>query len=195
MRTFCLSFIILNAVVIAIASCNSNEAKTTTETASSISADSLVKRGNYLVTSMGCDDCHSPKTLGPQGPQLDIEHRLSGYPAERPVAKVSTDALKNGWTLFGPDLTSAVGPWGISFAANLTSDSTGIGNWSEAQFTKAMREGKYKGLDSNRMLLPPMPWQNFRNLTAEDLNAIFAFLKSTKPVHNIVPSPKPLAAL
>lgn len=160
------------------------------EPAAAITNDSLVKRGDYLVTVMGCDDCHSPKVMGPQGPQLDMEHRLSGYPAERPVAKVDGAASKAGWVLFGGDLTSAVGPWGMSFAANLTSDSTGVGNWSEAQFFTAMRKGKIKGIESNRDMLPPMPWQNFRNLTDDDLRAIFAYLKSTKPVHNVVPAPK-----
>jgi hypothetical protein len=193
MRTFI--FVCSFALAVAIVSCNSSEPKTESETSQPVGADSLVKRGDYLVASIGCDDCHSPKKLGPQGPQLDMEHRLSGYPAGRPVPKVDVAVLKSGWILFGGDLTSAVGPWGISFAANITSDSTGIGSWTAQQFKKAMREGKFKGLDSNRMLMPPMPWQNFRNLTDEDLNAIFAYLKSTKPVHNVVPEPKPLAAL
>ena len=189
------------ATLIVIFSCISNDNGATadkqsdTEMSGTISKDSLIKRGNYLVSSIGCDDCHSPKTFGPQGPQLDMEHRLSGYPANRPVSKVDAASLKNGWMLFGHDLTSAVGPWGISFAANITSDSTGIGSWSKVQFVKAMREGKFKGLDSTRPLLPPMPWQNFKNLTDEDLSAIFAFLKSTKPVRNVVPAPRPLATL
>jgi hypothetical protein len=55
------------------------------------------------------------------------------------------------------------------------------------QFKKALSEGKYKGLDGNRMLLPHMPWQNYRNIKDEDLKAVFAFLKSTKPVKNVVP--------
>jgi hypothetical protein len=175
-----------------LVSCNSSDTtKVQVANSQEIRNDSLVKRGNYLVSAVGCDDCHSPKTMGPQGPQLDMEHRLSGYPAQRPLAKVDANAFKSGWMLFGGDLTSAVGPWGVSFAANITSDSTGIGNWSEAQFFTAMRKGKFKGLESNRDLLPPMPWQNFRNFTDEDLQAIFAYLKSTKPVHNPVPAPIP----
>ncbi len=42
------------------------------------------------------------------------------------------------------------------------------------------------------MLLPPMPWPNYRNLKDEDVKAIFAFLKSVKPVKNLVPQPKQL---
>ncbi len=92
--------------------------------------------------------------------------------------------------MFGPDLTNAVGPWGMSFAANISSDDTGIGTWSESQFFKAMREGKWKGLDGSRSLLPPMPWFNFKNLDDTDLRSIFAYLKSSKPVENVVPAPK-----
>ena len=92
--------------------------------------------------------------------------------------------------MFGSDFTSTLGPWGISFAANITSDATGIGNWKEEQFIKAIREGKSKGLEGNRSLLPPMPWFVYRNFSDVDLSAIFAYLKSTKPVKNIVPATK-----
>lgn len=204
MRSSVLSTVAFGILTALLVSCSNNNdiensaaltaASKGVQTAS-ISNDSLVKRGDYLVASIGCDDCHSPKTMGPQGPQLDIEHRLSGYPADRPVSKVDGDNIKNGWILMGGDLTSAVGPWGMSFAANLTSDSTGIGNWTEAQFITAIRKGKSKGIESNRNLLPPMPWQNFNHLSDEDLSAIFAYLKSTKPVHNVVPAPKAPAQL
>lgn len=45
------------------------------------------------------------------------------------------------------------------------------------------------------MLLPPMPWPNYRNLNDEDMNGIFAFLKSPKPVKNLVPEAKQLKDL
>jgi cytochrome c553 len=154
----------------------------------SISHDSLVKRGAYMVSIMGCNDCHSPKIMGPQGPYPDPDRLLSGHPAGMPTAKFDTVTAKN-WILFNGMLTSAVGPWGISFAANITSDSTGIGAWTEEQFFKAIREGKYKGLDGGRMLLPPMPWQEIAKTSDDDLKAIFAYLKSTKPVKNVVPEP------
>jgi hypothetical protein len=152
-----------------------------------MSPDSMVKRGAYLVTIMGCNDCHSPKKMGPQGPIPDEDRLLSGHPADMPVAKFDTGTAKN-WILFNQMLTNYVGPWGISYSANITSDSTGIGNWTEQQFIKAIREGKYKGLDNTRPLLPPMPWPEFRHATDEDLRAIFAYLKSTKPVRNVVPT-------
>ena len=39
-----------------------------------------------------------------------------------------------------------------------------------------------------RTLLPPMPWEDFSNLTDDDVKAIYAFFMTTKPVHNIVPA-------
>lgn len=160
-----------------------------------MSNDQMVQRGSYLVNSMGCDDCHSPKQMGPNGPEVIEELRLSGYPSDRPFNKVDTNVVNTGWMMFGPDLTNAAGPWGESFAANLTPDSTGIGNWKEEQFVKAIREGKYKGLDNTRPLLPPMPWFAYKNLNDEDIKSIFAYLKSLKPVKNVVPVPKAFSTL
>ncbi len=154
-----------------------------------------IKRGEYLVSSIGCDDCHSPKKVSATGFDIIPELRLSGFNPEMAALKPSTDAVKQGWMLFGSDLTTAVGMWGQSYAANLTSDSTGIGSWNEDQFIKALREGKFKGLDNTRPLLPPMPWFVYKNLTDDDLKSIFAFLKSTKPVRNVVPEPKPFNKL
>lgn len=147
----------------------------------------MIKRGEYLVSTIGCDDCHSPKKMGPHGPEVDPELRFSGYPASRPLAAWDTNTAKS-WALMSQDLTACVGPWGVSFAGNITSDATGIGNWTEQQFIKCLREGKWKGLDSARPLMPPMPWQNFKKLTDEDLSSIYRYLKTTKPVQNTVPA-------
>jgi cytochrome c553 len=151
-------------------------------------AEDPVKKGEYLVTLGGCNDCHSPKDMGPQGATIIKERMLSGYPSDRPIMQGDPKVLKQGWVLFVPDLTSASGPWGVSFSANLTSDQTGIGNWTEENFIRALKEGKFKGLPNSRTLLPPMPWQNFANLKDEDIRAIFAYLKSTPPVSNVVPA-------
>jgi hypothetical protein len=129
------------------------------------------------------------------GTEIIPELRLSGFPGQGKLPPVDVNTVKSGWALMAPDLTSAVGPWGQSYAANITSDVTGIGAWPEENFMRAMREGKYKGLESGRPLLPPMPWMSFKNMPEEDLRAMYYFLKSTKPVRNIVPAPKPLTAL
>ncbi len=62
-----------------------------------ISQDSLVKRGDYLVTTMGCDDCHTTKKMGAQGPELDLEHRFAGHLATSPLGKADMSVMKNGW--------------------------------------------------------------------------------------------------
>ena len=176
----------------ALYACNSSSPKESKDSPVPTQAE-LVKRGEYLVNGMGCDDCHSPKRMGPLGPEVIPELRLSGYPADRPVQKTTTEPLKQGYALLNHDLTSAVGPWGVSFAANITSDETGIGNWTEQNFMTAIRKGKAKGIESNRSLLPPMPWFVYKNLTDEDIKSIFAYLKSTPPIRNIVPAPMQLS--
>src|SRR5690349_13662400 len=138
---------------------------------------------------MGCDDCHTPKKMTEHGPEPDLNKRFSGHINDQPLGKVDPAVLKEGWMLFNMGLTAFVGPWGTSYAANISSDATGIGNWSEEQFFIAIRQGKSKGIAEARPLLPPMPWTQYRNLSDIDLKAIFAFLKSTKPQENRVPGP------
>ena len=150
--------------------------------------EQLVARGKYLVNTSVCHDCHTPKIMTSNGPELDTSRLLSGYLSSTPTPKVNKDALKD-WVLMGQDLTSAAGPWGVSFAANITSDETGIGYWTEEQFFTAIRKGKYKGLEGSRNLLPPMPWQVYSGMTDTDLKAIYEYLQTTKPVSNIVPAP------
>lgn len=195
MRTtiFTLSAITVT-VAIAVAACTNSTAELKPAVKQSAKTDStaMVQRGKYLVNAMGCDDCHSPKRMGPNGPELIPELRFSGFPHNGKLPTVNVAEIKKGWSLFAPDLTAAVGPWGISYAANITSDDTGIGAWKEEQFVKAIREGKLKGLDGTRPLLPPMPWFVYKNLNDKDLKAIFAFLKTSTPVENIVPLPKQL---
>ena len=119
-----------------------------------------VARGKYLVSVMGCTDCHTPGTFygGP-----DMSRFLSG--------------TEMGWA----------GPWGTVYAANLTSDpETGLGKWSEAEIAKAIRTGNRP---DGRQLAPIMPWMNFRNLTDADAAGIAAYLKTLPPVKHAVPAP------
>lgn len=155
-------------------------------TMDAVKADTVVKRGKYLVDIMGCHDCHSPRVMTPNGPAPDPERLLSGHPAGQAIAPFDK-AVTQSWALFSMGGTAMVGPWGVSYAANLTSDKTGIGGWTEARFAKAIREGKFMGLDNTRPILPPMPWQSYAKLTDRDLHAIFTYLKSTRPVKNTVP--------
>lgn len=151
-----------------------------------ISPAEQIAKGEYLVTVSGCNDCHSPKVMTAMGPVFDTLRLLSGHPADEQLPPFDKEILKS-YVLFNMNNTAAVGPWGTSFAANLTSDQTGIGTWTEDQFIRAMKHGKWKGLENSRNLLPPMPWQGYSQMPDEDLKAIFAYLKSTKPVNNSVP--------
>lgn len=154
-------------------------------------ADELVDRGAYLVKLGGCHDCHSPKVFTDKGPMPDESRLLSGHPGELSLPSVDSGQIGPGkWILFNEHLTAAVGPWGATFAINLTSDEeTGVGAWSEAVFVNGMRTGKHMG--AGRPILPPMPWVNLAEATDEDLKAIFAYLMTVPPVKNQVPDPIP----
>jgi len=125
----------------------------------SASADK-VARGKYLVSVMGCTDCHTPGHLygGP-----NMAHFLAGS--------------EMGWA----------GPWGVVYAANLTSDpETGLGKWSEAEIAKAVRTGNRP---DGRQLAPIMPWMNFSHLTDSDAMALAAYVKTLPAVKHAVPAP------
>ncbi|HSF46727.1 MAG TPA: hypothetical protein VLA58_11995, partial [Chitinophagaceae bacterium] len=107
-----------------------------------------------------------------------------------PLPPYDSSIAKSGWVLMGMEGTTMVSPLGVSFSANITSDDTGIGSWSFEQFKKAFTQGKFKGLDNTRPLLPPMPWENYKHMPEEDVESIFLYLKSTKPVKNVVPVAK-----
>ena len=160
-----------------------------------LSEKEMIERGKYLITAGGCHDCHSPKVFGPQGPKIDEAKILSGHPAEMQLAEFDPAILEPGkYILFTQDVTAAIGPWGASFAANLTPDNeTGIGTWQPDMFINALRTGKHLG--AGRPILPPMPWEMIGKLTDEDLQAMFAYLKSIPPIKNKVPDPKPLDQL
>lgn len=149
-----------------------------------------VERGKYLVHAAGCNDCHSPKVFTDQGPVPDESRLLSGHPGGGKIPAIPKGAIgPDTWGgLFSNDLTAWAGPWGVSFARNLTPDvATGLGSWTEDIFVKAIRTGKDMG--EGRAILPPMPWQEYRNMTDADLKAIFAYLRSLKPIENAVPDP------
>ena len=189
MRQFAIAIIVL--LVVVLNSCNNNaDAPKEASKPTPLNKQELIKRGEYLVQITGCNDCHSPKKPGANGPELVPELALSGYSQDMPIPQGDKNVLSAGFAVFAPDFTSAAGPWGVSFSANLTPDSaTGLGGWTEDQFKKAFTQGKYKGQDGGRMLLPPMPWPNYGKMADEDIKAVFAYLKNLKPVYNAVHPP------
>lgn len=155
-------------------------------------AQSPVERGKYLTTVGGCNDCHTPKNVGPNGPEADMKRELSGHPATDKLAAVPATIIAPDkyLTVVNNHLTAWVGPWGVSFAMNLTPDKeTGLGSWTEEMFIKALRTGKHQG--TGRAILPPMPWYWYQYMTDDDLKAVFAYLQSLPPIKNPIPEPLP----
>jgi hypothetical protein len=149
-----------------------------------------VKRGQYLVTVGGCNDCHTPLKIGPKGPEPDTARMLSGHPDTFPITAGPTPPSEKWLMTMAASGSAFSGPWGVSFAANLTPDqNTGLGIWTEDMFIRTVRTGRHMGV--SRPILPPMPWVNVGAMTDEDLKSVYAYLRTIPPVHNRVPVPIP----
>lgn len=179
-----LAAVICGTLIFARSSTNCSQPVRTNE----LSTKSLIERGKYLVAAAGCGDCHSPKVMTAEGPQVDSTKLFSGYRSDAKLPGFNQQEIKKGWTLLNSESTSMVSEAGIAYAANITPDETGIGEWTFEQFKTAVTKGKWKGLENGRPLLPPMPWQNYARLDDCDLEAIFTYLQSIKPVKNVVPA-------
>ena len=118
-------------------------------------------RGEYIVRTLSvCGDCHSGEEKNPDGP-------LSGGREFR------------DWRI------------GVARASNLTPDpETGLGNWSEAQIVRALRNGQD---DEGRLLAPVMPYEWYHAMSDEDAFAVARYLKSLPPVRNKAESSPNLA--
>jgi mono/diheme cytochrome c family protein len=157
--------------------------------------ETQVKWGEHLVTIAGCNDCHTPKKMTPMGPVDDSTLLLSGHPEKLPAPDVDRKQTESKGLVVTADFTSWVGPWGISYSANLTPDETGTGKWTESQFLYAVRNSISKGLAGSRPLMPPMSMMPVKHMTDEEIKAIFAYLRTVKPVKNnsVQPTPPALA--
>jgi mono/diheme cytochrome c family protein len=126
-----------------------------------VDASEQVKHGWYLVRIAQCNDCHTPND-------------------ERGNAR--TDMMFGGGARMK-------GPWGDVVTPNITPDPSGIGHYDEAMFMKTIRTGRASG--GVRQLNPLMPYSYFRNMTDDDLKAIFAYLRTVKPVRHHVDNSEP----
>jgi hypothetical protein len=115
---------------------------------------------------------------------------LSGHPQQFPI-KEQNKFTSDRWGYAGAATNTAFsGPWGVSFAANLTPDvHTGTGIWTFDIFKNTIRNGRHWGV--GRPLNPPMPWFNYREMTDQDLAAVFAYTRTLKPISNKVQEPLP----
>ena len=149
----------------------------------------VVDRGEYLVKIMGCNDCHTPWKMGPQGPEPDMSRFLSGHPEQIGPLPSKPAAAPYAWSGF-PTNTAFSGPWGVSYTFNLTPEpNTGLGIWTEDMFIRAIRTGRHMGV--SRPINPPMPWPAYRNATDDDLKAVYAYLRTIQPIVNHVPAYEP----
>jgi mono/diheme cytochrome c family protein len=144
-------------------------------------------RGKYLVSTSGCMDCHTPWKMGPKGPEPDMSRWLSGHPQDKKMPP--PPSVPGPWQMVASDTNTAwAGPWGVSFTANLTPDEeTGLGRWTVQDFKATIRTGRHMG--RGREILPPMPIPVYNNMTDEDLEAVFAYLRTIPPIRNKVPEP------
>lgn len=148
-------------------------------------AKAAIRRGAYLVQLMGCNDCHTPLKMGPKGPEPDMTRMLSGHPQGGPFGPVPK--LEGAWLWAGNATNTAfVGPWGVTFAANLTPDpATGTLDATVEAWIKRVRAGRHLG--KGRPVLPPMPIAGLQAATDADLRALYAYLRSIPAIPNKVP--------
>jgi hypothetical protein len=148
---------------------------------------SRVERGKYLVTIVGCNDCHTPFKMTEKGPAPDMDRMLSGHPEQMKLPPVPK--AQGPWVWGGAATNTAFyGPWGVSYSANLTPDkNTGLGIWTEEMFVSAIRTGKHWGQPGARPIQPPMPWPFYSKMSDEDLKSIWAYLRTIPPIRNAVP--------
>lgn len=109
-------------------------------------------RGRYLLTISHCLECHTP-----EGPSA--VHDFIG------------SSGKGGRTFKGP--------WGESISANITADPVvGLGGWSDDEIKRAITQGIAR---DGHKLKPPMAYAAYASMTAQDLDAIVAFLRTLPP--------------
>ena len=123
-----------------------------------------VARGKYIYMLADCDGCHSPTNR-----QLYDNPPVEGMQAAgQPF----------------PDRTTP----GTIVVANITPDrQTGIGNWTDGEKIRAIREGISR---DGHMLFPIMPYSSFRHMSDDDVQSLVAYLNTLSPVRNSLPATK-----
>lgn len=122
-----------------------------------------IERGRYLFHNVfECVGCHSAR-----------DYTRFGAP-------VKPDGIGQGVVM-----PSQLGLPGRVVAPNITPDKeTGIGNWTDGEVLRAMREGVDR---EGNALFPFMPYLSYRNMSDQDAEAIVAYLRSLPPIRNPLP--------
>ncbi len=132
--------------------------------------EEILSRGQYIVTAIQGCACHTPRN--PDG-SYNTNLNFAGAPSSPPPVGHPATV---GWT---------TRRWKKVFARNITPDpQLGIGKWTEADFIAAMKTGR---TPDGRILDPVMPWPRFQAITDTDLKAIWAYLRTVKPIGNKIP--------
>jgi Cytochrome c len=123
--------------------------------------EARLERGKYLVEGVAaCFHCHS-------------EHDLSD--PEYPLIQAKKGA---GWVMPIPELNNIA-------SRNITPDpETGIGDWTDDEIARAIREGVSR---DGSALFPVMPYLNYAKMDDEDIASVVVYLRTIPPVRNIVP--------
>lgn len=141
---------------------------------------------NYLIRN-------APDPLDAPVPEPDVstpEKRGKYLVAIAGCTDCHTPQDSHGQPLPGMDFGGGFvldGPWGRVASANITPDPSGIPYYDQAMFTSAMRTGFVGARKLNQI----MPWHVYRGMTDEDIAAIFAYLKTLKPVRHRVDNTEP----
>lgn len=117
--------------------------------------------------------------------QFNNQEARGAYLANLALCSDCHTPADRGQPLKGRDFSGGqkfVGAWGTVTSANITPDPSGISYYDEKLFLQAMRTGHVGA----RSLSSFMPWRYYRNMTDDDLKAIFAYLRTLKPVQNRV---------
>jgi mono/diheme cytochrome c family protein len=134
---------------------------------------------------------HEPITAPVPAPDMSDPIKRGAYLVTLGnCASCHTPSDQQGRPLPGLDFAGGFalkGPWGEVSSANLTPDSSGIPYYDEALFIETMRTGQVKARKLNSI----MPWSYFGKMTDDDLKAIFAYLRTLKPVKHVVDNTEP----
>lgn len=150
---------------------------------------SIVLRALLLVGLIGLAALAAALTLLNQRDEMPLDPVAASRPLP-PQAVERGEYLTRAGNCLGCHTARGGRPWaggrgidtafGVVYASNLTPDpETGLGHWNASHFWRAMHNGRSR---DGRLLYPAFPYPHYTQVTREDSDAIFAFLRAQPPV-------------
>lgn len=136
--------------------------------------EEMLERGEYLSHIGACVSCHTPQKEEYLSADITPEQLK-----EIGLAFEDTQDLENKLMAGGREFP--LGPFGVLIAPNLTSDETGLGDWTDEEIEAALRIGVNK---DGRRLHPLMPYPNFFGWAESDMQALIMYLRTVPPIEN-----------